>query len=146
MLNYKSRYTLIQKTYQFTILNNFDFRTRPIFNKHNNIHYVIWNTKKCLKTFVYIIKHYITHRILYLQSSLLQSILRELPISEGRISVHGVISYASQEPWIFSGTIQQNILFGSPMDEERFKRVNKYGLTLYNNMIFKVQLTNMIFK
>ncbi|XP_050060622.1 probable multidrug resistance-associated protein lethal(2)03659 isoform X2 [Aphis gossypii] len=57
------------------------------------------------------------------KSSLLQAILRELPISEGRISVHGVISYASQEPWVFSGTIQQNILFGSPMDEERFKEV-----------------------
>ncbi|KAF0749577.1 putative multidrug resistance-associated protein lethal(2)03659, partial [Aphis craccivora] len=57
------------------------------------------------------------------KSSLLQAILRELPISEGRISVHGVISYSSQEPWIFSGTIQQNILFGSTMDKERFNEV-----------------------
>jgi len=61
--------------------------------------------------------------IFYTQSSLIQAILRELPISEGRISVHGVVSYAPQEPWIFSGSIQQNILFGSPMDKVRFKQV-----------------------
>ncbi|CAI6363936.1 unnamed protein product [Macrosiphum euphorbiae] len=57
------------------------------------------------------------------KSSLIQAILRELPIFEGRISVHGVVSYAPQEPWIFSGSVQQNILFGSPMDKERFKQV-----------------------
>ncbi|CAH1736108.1 unnamed protein product [Aphis gossypii] len=57
------------------------------------------------------------------KSSLIQAILRELPVFKGKISVDGVLSYASQEPWIFSGTIQQNILFGSPMDEERFKEV-----------------------
>lgn len=59
----------------------------------------------------------------FIQSSLIQAILRELPLYEGRISVRGVVSYASQEPCIFSGTVQQNILFGSPMDKERFKKV-----------------------
>jgi len=54
----------------------------------------------------------------------MHAILRELPISKGSISVHGVVSYAPQEPWIFSGSVQQNILFGSPMDKERFKQVN----------------------
>ncbi|XP_025194322.1 probable multidrug resistance-associated protein lethal(2)03659 isoform X2 [Melanaphis sacchari] len=57
------------------------------------------------------------------KSSLLQAILRELPVSNGEISVRGVISYASQEPWIFSGTVQQNIIFGSPMDKERFEQI-----------------------
>ncbi|KAL4089661.1 hypothetical protein QTP88_024660 [Uroleucon formosanum] len=57
------------------------------------------------------------------KSSLIQAILRELPLYEGRISVRGVVSYASQEPCIFSGTVQQNILFGSPMDKERFKKI-----------------------
>ncbi|CAH1738400.1 unnamed protein product [Aphis gossypii] len=59
------------------------------------------------------------------KSSLMQAILRELPLSEGRISVHGVISYASQEPWLFVGSIQNNILFGSPMDKHRYKQVIK---------------------
>ncbi|XP_022172982.1 multidrug resistance-associated protein 4-like isoform X2 [Myzus persicae] len=57
------------------------------------------------------------------KSSLIHAILRELPILEGRISVNGVVSYAAQEPWIFSGSVRQNILFGSPMDKERFKQV-----------------------
>ncbi|CAH1738398.1 unnamed protein product [Aphis gossypii] len=57
------------------------------------------------------------------KSSLIQAILQELPLSEGNISVHGIVSYASQEPWLFAGSIRQNILFGSTMDKERYKRV-----------------------
>lgn len=58
------------------------------------------------------------------QSSLFQVILRELPLSKGTVSVHGVVSYASQEPWLFAGSVQQNILFGLPMDKERYQKVN----------------------
>jgi len=54
---------------------------------------------------------------------LIQSILRELPLCEGSISVRGTVSYASQEPWLFNGSIQQNILFGSPMDQNRYEEV-----------------------
>uniref|UniRef100_A0A2S2QMV4 Putative multidrug resistance-associated protein lethal n=1 Tax=Sipha flava TaxID=143950 RepID=A0A2S2QMV4_9HEMI len=57
------------------------------------------------------------------KSSLLQLILKELPLSEGKLSIRGKISYASQEPWLFGGSIQQNILFNSPMDEVRYKKV-----------------------
>jgi len=53
----------------------------------------------------------------------LHAVLRELPLSAGKISVCGKVSYASQEPWLFAGTVQQNILFGSPMDKERYKQV-----------------------
>ncbi|XP_025405942.1 probable multidrug resistance-associated protein lethal(2)03659 isoform X3 [Sipha flava] len=59
------------------------------------------------------------------KSSLIQAILRELPLSEGNISVRGVISYASQDPWLFAGSVQQNILFGLPMDKERYKKIIK---------------------
>lgn len=64
----------------------------------------------------------ITIQIL-LQSSLIQAIIRELPLIEGKISTGGVISYASQEPWLFTGSIQQNIIFNSPMDKNRYKKV-----------------------
>ena len=51
---------------------------------------------------------------------MIQAILGELPASSGSISVNGVLSYASQEPWLFTGTVRQNILFGLPMDKKRY--------------------------
>jgi hypothetical protein len=58
-----------------------------------------------------------------LQTSLLHAILKELPISSGTVMVGGTISYASQEPWLFTGSVQQNILFGQPMDRSRYRQV-----------------------
>lgn len=43
------------------------------------------------------------------KSSLLMSILNELPINSGSIRINGSLSYASQEPWLFAGTIRENI-------------------------------------
>jgi ATP-binding cassette subfamily C (CFTR/MRP) protein 4 len=57
------------------------------------------------------------------KSSLLQVILGELPIESGELVVNGKVSYASQEPWIFSGSVRQNILFGTPMDSARYETV-----------------------
>ena len=54
------------------------------------------------------------------KSSLLSAILRELPPSQGSVSCEGRIAYVSQKPWIFSGTIQDNILLGKPMMPERY--------------------------
>lgn len=59
------------------------------------------------------------------KSSLLQAILRELPLTEGTIETKGKISYAAQEPWLFTGSIRQNILFGQPLNEERYNQVVK---------------------
>ncbi|KAH8281369.1 hypothetical protein KR054_000152, partial [Drosophila jambulina] len=57
------------------------------------------------------------------KSSLLQAILGELPAESGEIRINGTMSYASQEPWLFSGTIRENILFGQPMDRQRYAKV-----------------------
>ena len=57
------------------------------------------------------------------KSSLLTAILGELPLHRGSISYHGKIAYVPQVPWVFSGTIRENILFGFPFNEERFRQV-----------------------
>lgn len=60
------------------------------------------------------------------KSSLLAAILGEINLVNGTIqrNVHS-ISYAPQIPWIFADTIQNNILFGKSMDEERYNNVIK---------------------
>ncbi|KAJ4437622.1 hypothetical protein ANN_17767 [Periplaneta americana] len=59
------------------------------------------------------------------QTSFLLSILKELPLMEGTIEVGGTVSYASQEPWLFAGSVRQNILFGQPLVRERYNHVIK---------------------
>ena len=54
---------------------------------------------------------------------MLNAILGELPTLKGSLFVDGKIAYCSQEPWIITGTIRQNILCGLSMDPERYYRV-----------------------
>ena len=60
-----------------------------------------------------------------IQSSLLNAILGELSPLKGSRNVRGKVAYASQESWIFSATIRQNILCGLNYDPQRYKRVVK---------------------
>ncbi|XP_058822716.1 ATP-binding cassette sub-family C member 4-like [Topomyia yanbarensis] len=57
------------------------------------------------------------------KSSLLQAILKELPLESGTIVSKGKCVYVSQEPWVFAGTVRQNILFGHPMENDRYDSV-----------------------
>lgn len=59
------------------------------------------------------------------KSSLLQAILRELPLKSGSVLYNGKVSYAAQEAWVFAGSVRQNILFGQEMDNERYEATVK---------------------
>ncbi|XP_011301163.1 probable multidrug resistance-associated protein lethal(2)03659 [Fopius arisanus] len=59
------------------------------------------------------------------KSSLLNVILKELNISKGSIDVQGSMAYASQEPWLFAGSVRTNILFGRKMEQKRYDQVVK---------------------
>jgi len=41
-------------------------------------------------------------------------------LCSGSMSVKGTIAYVEQEPYIYSGSIKDNILFGKKFDEEMF--------------------------
>lgn len=57
------------------------------------------------------------------KSTILLTILRELEIQSGELSINGVVSYSSQEPWLFDATIRQNIIFAEQFDEQRYSKV-----------------------
>lgn len=57
------------------------------------------------------------------KSSLINVILGELAISSGQMELKGRISLATQEPWLFSGSVKQNILFGEEYNGERYEKV-----------------------
>lgn len=57
------------------------------------------------------------------KTSLLMSILGELPISSGHISCTGKMAYVSQTPWVYSGTVRENIVFGMPFCEEKYNAI-----------------------
>ncbi|KAI8430161.1 hypothetical protein MSG28_000538 [Choristoneura fumiferana] len=57
------------------------------------------------------------------KSTLLHMILGELPCARGSLQTTGSVSYASQEPWLFVGSVRQNILFGQPFVKSRYMEV-----------------------
>ncbi|XP_062383443.1 multidrug resistance-associated protein 4 isoform X2 [Sardina pilchardus] len=59
------------------------------------------------------------------KSSLLSAILGELPPDKGVVEVNGDLTYASQQPWVFPGTIRSNILFGKDLQTQSYERVLK---------------------
>lgn len=57
------------------------------------------------------------------KSTILHTILHELEIDKGELTVNGVVSYSAQEPWLFEASVRQNILFTEDYDEMRYKDV-----------------------
>ncbi|KAI3668269.1 hypothetical protein L6452_43346 [Arctium lappa] len=59
------------------------------------------------------------------KSSLLSSVIGEMHKISGKVRVCGSTAYVAQTAWIQNGTIQENILFGLPMDIQKYKEVIK---------------------
>ncbi|KAL4559871.1 hypothetical protein LXL04_032017 [Taraxacum kok-saghyz] len=57
------------------------------------------------------------------KSSLLNTILGEMKLTKGSIHSNESISYVPQIPWILSGTIRDNIIFGKDYDPRRYSNV-----------------------
>ena len=54
------------------------------------------------------------------KTTLLHSLMDETVKLGGSTLVRGKVAYVEQEPFIFSATIQENIIFGLKYDEQRF--------------------------
>ena len=57
------------------------------------------------------------------KSSLLSSLLGHMQRRSGVALLRGRVAYCAQAPWIFAGTLRDNVLFGRDYDEARFRRV-----------------------
>jgi ATP-binding cassette, subfamily C (CFTR/MRP), member 1 len=57
------------------------------------------------------------------KSTLCSAILNETSLDSGTISLTGQVAYAAQSPWILNASLRDNILFGLPMDQDRYNRV-----------------------
>lgn len=54
------------------------------------------------------------------KTTLLYSLMNETTEIEGHSSIKGKIAYVEQEPFIISGTIEENICFGLPYNASKF--------------------------
>ena len=55
------------------------------------------------------------------KTTLLMSLLKELDYS-GQIFIDGKVGFSSQVPWIFNGSIIENILFNRPYEEDKLNK------------------------
>lgn len=84
------------------------------------------------------------------KSSLLHLILNELSVGCGNLSIFSCegdsrtritsqdirISYASQDAWLFSASIRDNILFGQPYNKSRYEEVSKKNVSSHYRVPF----------
>ena len=57
------------------------------------------------------------------KSTLLSAIAGEVNLRKGTVHYPGTLAYVTQVPWVFSGTIKENILFNEPYDPEWYSTV-----------------------
>ena len=54
------------------------------------------------------------------KTTLLYSLMHETSLTSGSHSQNGNLAYVEQEPFIYSASVKENVIFGLPFDEERF--------------------------
>ncbi|KAJ2991560.1 Multidrug resistance-associated protein 1 [Globomyces sp. JEL0801] len=59
------------------------------------------------------------------KTTFLNGLIGFLECKEGSMKVNGTMAYCPQEPWIMSGTIKSNILFGLPLVKEKLNEIVK---------------------
>lgn len=57
------------------------------------------------------------------KSSLLSALIGDMYKYQGTIQVLGSVAYVSQQAWILHSSIKDNILFGKPLDQDRYEAV-----------------------
>ena len=53
------------------------------------------------------------------KSTFLETIAGSISYEKGQLNVFGKIAYVPQEPWIFKGTLRENIQFGEVFEPVR---------------------------
>ncbi|XP_014823925.1 PREDICTED: canalicular multispecific organic anion transporter 1-like [Poecilia mexicana] len=57
------------------------------------------------------------------KSSLMSALLGEMHSTKGFINIRGSLAFVPQQAWIQNATLRDNILFGSPYEEQRFEDI-----------------------
>jgi len=57
------------------------------------------------------------------KSSLVNAMIGEMHKVSGEVSYKGRVAYIPQQAWLRNATLKENILFGEPLDEQRYKHV-----------------------
>ncbi|XP_039991336.1 ATP-binding cassette sub-family C member 3 isoform X2 [Xiphias gladius] len=57
------------------------------------------------------------------KSSLISALLGEMEKVEGEVSIRGSVAYVPQQAWIQNATLRDNILFGKPYNEQKYRCV-----------------------
>ncbi|KAK3084438.1 hypothetical protein FSP39_013539 [Pinctada imbricata] len=57
------------------------------------------------------------------KSSLISALLGEMDKTDGRVNVKGSVAYVPQEAWIQNATLMDNVLFGKPYLQKKYKKV-----------------------
>ncbi|KAJ1439399.1 pdr transporter [Ochromonadaceae sp. CCMP2298] len=56
------------------------------------------------------------------KSSILQALLGDMRVCYGTVAIWGSVAYASQLAFVQNSTLKENIIYGSPYDEQRYQK------------------------